>query len=130
MALKIRLNVVPKRDKGHKEIDIPERTPNNIKTAEEKRMKVPKIIWGKTVKDFFWGNEDDYDEQIKQSLHQHNPLVSIIENEQDFPLYLLRNVLPPQSLERVLSLATDPKTIHDADTSFFVASPALSGDLS
>ena len=118
MALKIGLNVVPKRNKGPtKEIDIPvsERTPNSIKTAKVKRIKVPKIIWGKTVKNFFWSNEEDYDEQIKQSSHHNNPLVSIIENEQNFPLYLLRNVLPPQSLERVLSLATDPKTMHDAE---------------
>ena len=105
MAFKIGLNVVPKRGKGKKETDTPERTLNNTKTAKEKRMKVPKITWGKTVKDFFWDNDE----------HELLPLVSIIENEQNFPLYLLRNVLPPQHLERVLSLATDPKTIDDAE---------------
>lgn len=105
MALKIGLSVVPKRDKGHKEIFTPERTLNNTKIGREKRIKVPNIniTWGKTVKDFFWGNDDK------------EPLVSIIENEQNFPLYLLRNVLSPQCLEQVLSLATYPKTIDDAE---------------
>lgn len=123
MALKIGLNVVPKKS-GYTNNGNDAQT----KTNKVRAVKVPTITWTHNAKNFFWRDN----EQSIEKAHLRNTSrttgvparqrgerqvqVQVVANKEEFPLYLLRNVLPPKSLARALSIVMDEDTaISDAE---------------
>jgi hypothetical protein len=114
MALKIGLNVVPNK---------------KSKTNKVRAVKVPTITWTQNAKNFFWRDTEQSIE--KANLHntsrsttgvparqrgERQVQVQVVANKEEFPLYLLRNVLPPKSLARALSIVMDEDTaLSDAE---------------
>ena len=125
IALKIGLNVVPKATKTKEQgqgqgQDVDnnvkrKRSRKNASFHNEKeqllqRDVAPTIAWGRNAKNFFWGG---HDERSKPQPTSQEP--QIVANKQEFPLFLLQNVLPPPYLSRALLLLTDDNTLSDAE---------------
>lgn len=70
----------------------------------------PTIQWGKDAHDFFWGDASDRNKQNKSKTSSQAP--QWMANEQEFPLYLLRDVLPSATLKQVVSLVMDNDRIR------------------
>ena len=119
MALKIGLNVVPKKKSGY--------TNNGnddaqTKTNKVRAVKVPTITWTQNAKNFFWRDNEQSIEKANlrntsrttgvpaRQRGERQVQVQVVANKEEFPLYLLRNVLPPKSLARALSLVMDEDT--------------------
>lgn len=89
IAEQIGLNVVPKgKDAKKPKVATPE----------------PTIKWSEEVKEFFWGERGD-DDGVEQ-----------VENEEGFPLLVLKDVLDEASLEKALKMAND--ALDDAEVAF------------
>ncbi|OEU10868.1 hypothetical protein FRACYDRAFT_246743 [Fragilariopsis cylindrus CCMP1102] len=128
MALKIGLNVVPKKKSGYTH-----NVGNDAQTETNKvrKVKVPTITWTQNAKDFFWRDNEQSREKAnlrntsrtttgvparQRGERQVQVQVQAVANKEEFPLYLLRNVLPPKSLARALSIVLDEDTaISDAE---------------
>ena len=122
IALKLGLNVVPKKQKLERNDKLDEATHGGGKSdssgmtrrkKEAKKKlpnKVPTIKWDKNVHNFFWG-----DTSLLPDSSFEGQQTEWIENEEDFPLYLIRNVLPSESVNRVMSLLMDDRIISNAE---------------
>ena len=123
MALKIGLNVVPKKKSGYTN------NGNDTKTNKVRAVKVPTITWTQNAKNFFWRDNEQSIEKANlrntsrtttgvpaRQRGERQVQVQVVANKEEFPLYLLRNVLPPKSLARALSIVMDEDTaISDAE---------------
>eukprot|EP00566_Odontella_aurita_P020272 CAMPEP_0113582190 /NCGR_PEP_ID=MMETSP0015_2-20120614/31756_1 /TAXON_ID=2838 /ORGANISM="Odontella" /LENGTH=290 /DNA_ID=CAMNT_0000486793 /DNA_START=120 /DNA_END=992 /DNA_ORIENTATION=+ /assembly_acc=CAM_ASM_000160 len=85
MALKIGLDVVPK---GHQQ--------SPPKNKRRHAPRTPTIEWNSQVEHYFWGH-----------CGEQNPSIQRIENDEDFPLFHLSDVLSPESLERAFTLLSE-----------------------
>ena len=113
MALKIGLNVVPKKKSGY--INNGNDAHTKHKTNKVRAVKVPTITWTQNAKNFFWRDNEQSIEKANlrntsrtttgvpaRQRGERQVQVQVVANKEEFPLYLLRNVLPPKSLARAL----------------------------
>mmetsp|Transcript_35972 Transcript_35972/g.52722 ORF Transcript_35972/g.52722 Transcript_35972/m.52722 type:complete len:456 (-) Transcript_35972:473-1840(-) len=126
LALKIGLNVVPaaapsklnlntnrntrQENKSEKKLKHNSTTITLVSPSEEpERTNVPIIAWGANAKRFFWGFKEQGMDRSVSTREGRNLNVQPILNDQGFPLYQIKNVLPRNSpsFKRLMSLLTE-----------------------
>jgi hypothetical protein len=80
-------------------------TKKNKRNKNKGSQQQPPIIeWSDQTKSFFWGNSNSNSNTTNSSSDKN---IQRIENKENFPLFLLSDVLSPASLDRALALLSD-----------------------